>query len=116
MGFLSGIFLAVALQAVPADSLAGPVFNPSICAKKRVDACGCHHVYGIRHCHPNRKGEHCEAPVKAQVSASETPETTEAPVLESREAEQAAPRKAPSAKPASSPHKKRFDPKKSVAM
>ncbi|HVG61964.1 MAG TPA: hypothetical protein VNA24_25600 [Hyalangium sp.] len=39
-----------------------------MCEKKRVDPCGCHHVYGIRHCHPNRKGAHCEAPVKAQVS------------------------------------------------
>ncbi|MCP3102526.1 hypothetical protein LZ198_26995 [Myxococcus sp. K15C18031901] len=112
MGFLGGVFLAVALQAVPADTVAGPVFNPSVCAKKRVDACGCHHVYGIRHCHPNRKGEHCEAPVKAQVSDAKdeasrtrtrTPESTEAPA------------KATPA-PAPEPEKKTFDPKKSVPM
>jgi hypothetical protein len=65
MGFLSGVFLAVALQAGPVETAAAPVFNPSICAKKRVDPCGCHHVYGIRHCHPNRKTNHCEAQVKA---------------------------------------------------
>ncbi|HYO66825.1 MAG TPA: hypothetical protein VEU33_12135, partial [Archangium sp.] len=35
------------------------------CSKKRVDACGCHHVYGVRHCHPKRKSEHCEAMVQA---------------------------------------------------
>jgi hypothetical protein len=65
MGFLSGLFLAVTLQAGPVEMSAGAVFNPSVCAKKRVDACGCHHVYGMRHCHPNRKSNHCEAPVKA---------------------------------------------------
>ncbi|MFY1826926.1 hypothetical protein ACN47A_13485 [Myxococcus fulvus] len=114
MGFLGGVFLAMALQAVPADTVAGPVFNPSICAKKRVDACGCHHVYGIRHCHPNRKGEHCEAPVKAQVSEEKAEAQA---VVESREpeatptTEQAQP--AP-VRPA--PEKKRFDPKKSVQM
>jgi hypothetical protein len=103
MGFLGGIFLAVALQAAPVEQneqkpveVAAPVFNPSICAKKRVDACGCHHVYGIRHCHPNRKGEHCEAPVKAVA-----PETAPAP-----EKVQSAP----------APEKKKFDPKKSVSM
>ncbi len=35
------------------------------CSKKRVDKCGCHHQFGLRHCHPNRKSVHCEAPVKA---------------------------------------------------
>jgi hypothetical protein len=63
---LSGLFLTIALHAAPPVQLSGQVFNPSVCAKKRVDACGCHHVYGIRHCHPNRKTDHCEAPVKAQ--------------------------------------------------
>lgn len=113
MGFLGGMFLAVALQAVPADSLAGPVFNPSICAKKRVDACGCHHVYGIRHCHPNRKGGHCEAPVKAQMPE----EKVEAPVLESREPESAKTTEQEKAvQPPATHEKKRFDPKKSVPM
>jgi hypothetical protein len=65
---LGGLVLAMALHAAPpVPPQAGQVFNPSVCAKKRVDACGCHHVYGIRHCHPNRKGGHCEAPVKAQM-------------------------------------------------
>ena len=40
-------------------------YPSSVCKKKRVDACGCHHVYGTRHCHPDRKGKHCEAVVKA---------------------------------------------------
>ena len=104
MGFLGGIFLAVALQAAPVEQqeqkpeeVAAPVFNPSICAKKRVDPCGCHHVYGIRHCHPNRKGEHCEAPVKAQLPA----ESTQAPEPAKTEAPK---------------QKKQIDPKKSVSM
>lgn len=33
------------------------------CTKKRVDPCGCHRVFGIRHCHPQRKTVHCEAMV-----------------------------------------------------
>jgi hypothetical protein len=76
MGFLSGMFLAVALQAGPTEPTAGQVFNPSICQKKRVDACGCHHVYGLRHCHPNRKSEHCEAPVKAPAPENQSTEKT----------------------------------------
>lgn len=107
MGFLGGVFLAVALHSAPVEQnqskaqepelVAAPVFNPSICAKKRVDPCGCHHVYGIRHCHPNRKGGHCEAPVKAQLPA----ESTEAPVQ---------------VKTPASEQKKQIDPKKSVSM
>jgi hypothetical protein len=62
---LGGLILSLALHAAPPVQLSGQVFNPSICAKKRVDACGCHHVYGIRHCHPNRKSDRCEAPVNA---------------------------------------------------
>lgn len=71
MGFFSGLFLVMALQAGPTEMAAGPVFNPSVCAKKRVDACGCHHVYGVRHCHPNRKTDHCEAPVNAPAQKKE---------------------------------------------
>lgn len=41
--------------------VAVPVFAEGPCATKRVDACGCHHVHGIRHCHPNRKTDKCEA-------------------------------------------------------
>ncbi|MCE9668515.1 hypothetical protein LY474_11900 [Myxococcus stipitatus] len=113
MGFLGGIFLAVALQAVPADTVAGPVFNPSVCAKKRVDACGCHHVYGIRHCHPNRKGEHCEAPVKAQVPDAK--DDTSQSRLEAQEPDPT-PQATPAPEPRQEPEKKRFDPKKSVPM
>lgn len=106
MGFMGGIFLAVALQTAPVEQkqesqqpelVAAPVFNPAVCAKKRVDPCGCHHVYGIRHCHPARKGDHCEAPVKAQLPAESTEK--QAPVKDQ------APEK-----------KKQIDPKKSVAM
>ena len=63
MGAVAGILLALGLNAAPVY-LSRPV-DPQICAKKRVDPCGCHHVYGMRHCHPNRKSDHCEAPVKA---------------------------------------------------
>lgn len=38
-----------------------PIFAEGPCAKKRVDACGCHHVHGIKHCHPNRKTKKCRA-------------------------------------------------------
>lgn len=62
---LGSLMLAMALHAAPPVQMSGQSFNPSVCAKKRVDACGCHHVYGVRHCHPNRKSDHCEAPVKA---------------------------------------------------
>lgn len=61
MGILGALLVAVTVNAGPVDVKTAPVFNPSICAKKRVDACGCHHVYGVRHCHPKRKSEHCES-------------------------------------------------------
>jgi hypothetical protein len=93
MGFLTGMVLAVALQAGPVEMTAAPVFNPSLCAKKRVDPCGCHHVYGIRHCHQNRKSNHCEAQVRADEPESEQ-ETAEA----------------------SSPLQSLIDPNKSVSM
>jgi len=41
-----------------------PVFAEGPCATKRVDACGCHHVHGIKHCHPNRKTDKCQATAK----------------------------------------------------
>lgn len=31
------------------------------CLKKRVDRCGCHRVFGRRHCHPNRQTDWCDA-------------------------------------------------------
>jgi len=59
---------AQAAEAQMQEALAAAMGYPSsVCKKKRVDACGCHHVYGTRHCHPDRKGKHCEAVVKAQV-------------------------------------------------
>ena len=91
MGWLGGVVMVVALGAAPVsdgaaasprvpeetqqqqvtqteidEALAAAMSYPSsVCTKKRVDACGCHHVYGVRHCHPDRKGKHCEAVVKA---------------------------------------------------
>lgn len=41
-----------------------PIFAEGPCAKKRVDACGCHHVHGIKHCHPSRKTNKCQASAK----------------------------------------------------
>lgn len=65
MGILGALVVAATLNAGPVDVKTAPVFNPAICGKKRVDACGCHHVYGVRHCHPKRKTDHCEAMVRA---------------------------------------------------
>jgi len=64
MGILGALLVAVTVNAGPVEVKTAPVFNPSICNHKRVDACGCHHVYGVRHCHPNRKTDHCEAVVQ----------------------------------------------------
>jgi hypothetical protein len=44
----------------------GPIWPSAACSHRRVDACGCHHVYGLRHCHPNRKSKHCEMPARAK--------------------------------------------------
>ena len=50
-------------QVAQQDELAAAAMSypSSVCKKKRVDACGCHHVYGVRHCHPDRRSKHCEA-------------------------------------------------------
>ena len=68
MGIVAAVLMAVSLNAAPVY-LSRPV-DPQVCAKKRVDPCGCHHVYGMRHCHPNRKGDHCESPVKASTDVT----------------------------------------------
>lgn len=61
---------------VAAGELAAPTHSPaSVCKKKRVDPCGCHHVYGVRHCHPTRKTDHCEAPVRAVAPAASLPQS-----------------------------------------
>ena len=36
---------------------------PALAHQARTDRCGCHHQYGVRHCHPKLKTKHCEAPV-----------------------------------------------------
>jgi hypothetical protein len=99
MGWLAGVVMMAALGAAPVareaaqprqevpaaekkapevkapdidEALAAAVSYPSsVCKKKRVDACGCHHVYGTRHCHPDRKGKHCEAIVRAELPWSD---------------------------------------------
>lgn len=64
MGTIAGLIVVLTLGGSFADGQ--PAAQKSAkCEKKRVDACGCHHVYGLRHCHPTRKTDHCEAPVKA---------------------------------------------------
>ncbi len=70
MGIFGAFVVAMAVQAGPIEVKAAPVFNPSLCAKKRVDSCGCHHVYGVRHCHSKRQSEHCEGLVQSDESAS----------------------------------------------
>ncbi|HEX8435566.1 hypothetical protein [Archangium sp.] len=69
--------MAATLNAGPVDVKTAPVFNPAVCSKKRVDACGCHHVYGVRHCHPKRKSEHCEAMVQANEPAEKNASSAE---------------------------------------
>ncbi|WP_257461853.1 hypothetical protein [Archangium lipolyticum] len=71
MGIFGALLVAVTVNAGPVEVKTAPVFNPAICAKKRVDACGCHHVYGIRHCHPKRKSDHCEAMAQAPESSEQ---------------------------------------------
>lgn len=53
------------LLAPPALANAPPIerTHSSPCAKKRTDSCGCHHYYGLRHCHPKLKTQKCERPV-----------------------------------------------------
>ncbi|HLL54080.1 MAG TPA: hypothetical protein VK447_11060 [Myxococcaceae bacterium] len=43
-----------------------PLVKTGRCMKKPVDPCGCHHVYGVRHCHPTRRTSHCEARAETQ--------------------------------------------------
>lgn len=63
MGWVSGLVVAVVLSG-SSPSYSTPSYSPTAgtqsCEKKRVDACGCHHVYGVRHCHPTRRSKHCE--------------------------------------------------------
>jgi hypothetical protein len=64
MGWLSAMVVAAVLAGTGTPSYSTPSYSPTAgtqsCEKKRVDACGCHHVYGVRHCHPSRRTKHCE--------------------------------------------------------
>lgn len=74
MGAIAGFLLALSLGGSMSDGQ--PTAQKTVrCDKKRVDACGCHHVYGLRHCHPARKTDHCEAPVKLKVAAPMSKQT-----------------------------------------
>lgn len=66
MGRWMGLAMLVAMLGAPLAA-AAPLSTAGTdkCSKKRTDACGCHHVYGLKHCHPNKKTPHCEAPVKS---------------------------------------------------
>lgn len=46
---------------------------------KRIDACGCHHQYGLRHCHPKKKSNRCEAPVNGAEKATTTDARSQKP-------------------------------------
>jgi hypothetical protein len=71
MGWISGLMVAMVLGGSGTPSYSTPSYSPTAgtqsCEKKRVDACGCHHVYGVRHCHPNRRSNHCEQLAEATV-------------------------------------------------
>ena len=71
MGWASALLMGLSLQASPSAPVAstGPAVATSLCTKKQVDACGCHHVFGARHCHATRKSAHCEAQATAPASA-----------------------------------------------
>jgi hypothetical protein len=47
--------------------------SPAWSHEQRTDKCGCHHQYGLRHCHPNRQTPYCEAPASAKSPAPKTP-------------------------------------------
>ncbi|MHB8878950.1 MAG: hypothetical protein ACYC8T_35055 [Myxococcaceae bacterium] len=45
--------------------LAWPAFGH----ESRMDKCGCHNQYGLRHCHPSKRTKRCIAPVKGKTEA-----------------------------------------------
>ena len=49
------------------------VAAPARAHDHRTDRCGCHHQYGLRHCHPNKKSQGCEAPASARVKEAAKP-------------------------------------------
>ncbi|MCI0572698.1 MAG: hypothetical protein L0Y66_18240 [Myxococcaceae bacterium] len=78
--FLMASVVMVGLGVVaPAQAASPPLqaTSGSSCAKKRTDACGCHHHFGLRHCHPKLKTPRCEAPVRAQAPQPDAGEARE---------------------------------------
>lgn len=51
---------------------------PAAAHSKRADRCGCHHQYGLVHCHPNLKTKRCEAPVSAVARTRPAPKPRKA--------------------------------------
>lgn len=83
---LWGLAVAGLVAIAPVALANGPPLEPArnqACAKKRTDACGCHHYYGLRHCHPKLKTDRCERPVSYTRKAPEawraTPDAAPAP-------------------------------------
>ena len=56
MGRLRTFVICAGLLAGPATALSH---------EKRTDRCGCHQQYGLRHCHPSKRTQGCEAPARA---------------------------------------------------
>lgn len=54
-GWVVGVCVALCLAAAPSVAH----------REKRTDPCGCHHQWGLRHCHPKQKTVRCEAPAKS---------------------------------------------------
>ena len=75
MGIWIALAVSLALAAEPPPSSSPPKSQSNVypgaldddtmgtnaCLKKRVDRCGCHRIFGRRHCHPNRRTETCDA-------------------------------------------------------
>ena len=40
------------------------VAAPGLGHEARMDKCGCHNQYGLRHCHPSKRTKRCERTVK----------------------------------------------------
>jgi hypothetical protein len=51
--------------------------------EKRTDPCGCHHQWGLRHCHPKKKTSRCEAPASKK-DEPRAPERSPAPAPDDR--------------------------------
>lgn len=67
MAVLAAVGLTPAVQAADDAPPLRASHDGASCEKKRTDACGCHHHYGLRHCHPKRKTARCEAPARFEL-------------------------------------------------